>query len=199
MFTGIIQSLGEVSQIKKNSRSNLLTVKVDSISNFKKMEIGESIAVNGVCLTLTESKNNLLHFDFIDETNKLTNLETLKKGEFVNLERSLTPESKISGHFVAGHIDSTAIIKKIFKNQTQITVYLAVDKERLQYLIKKASITVDGISLTIIDINKFQSLFWVGIIPHTYQNTNLKYKKIGDIVNIEIDMLAKYLKKFATR
>lgn len=194
MFTGIIIELGETkSLIKKGQNAELLLKSKDVI---KEAKLGDSIAVNGVCLTVT--KINLrdleLSFDVSFETLKSTNLGSLKGGALVNLEPSLTPSSKIGGHFVTGHVEGIGKIRQKKEVENALKIEIEAPEEVLKYLIQKGSVAVDGISLTVVDVLK--DAFSVVIIPHTAKMTTLGFKGIGDTVNLEPDILGKYVAKF---
>lgn len=194
MFTGIIVELGETkSLIKKGQSAELLLKSKDVI---KEAKLGDSIAVNGVCLTVT--KINLrdleLSFDVSFETLKSTNLGSLKGGALVNLEPSLTPLSKIGGHFVTGHVEGIGKIRQKKEIENALKIEIEAPEEVLRFLIQKGSVAVDGISLTVVDVLK--DAFSVVIIPHTAKMTTLGFKGIGDTVNLEPDILGKYVAKF---
>lgn len=192
MFTGIIQEIGEVIEIKKIQGGAILKVKNDKIA--VDSNVGDSISVNGVCLTVVKKDRNELIFDLSEETLKRTNLGNLKIGEKVNLEMSLTPQSKLGGHFVTGHIDTTGTIRAKTRIGDMIKIEFQVPEEIMRFLVEKGSIAVDGISLTVVDILK--DGFTVVIIPHTAKITTMGFKDIGDIVNIEVDILGKYVARF---
>lgn len=192
MFTGIIQEIGEVIEIKKIQGGAILKVKNDKIA--VDSNVGDSISVNGVCLTVVKKDRNELIFDLSEETLKRTNLGNLKTGEKVNLEMSLTPQSKLGGHFVTGHIDTTGTIRTKTRIGDMIKMEFKVPEEIMRFLVEKGSIAVDGISLTVVDILK--DGFTVVIIPHTAKITTMGFKDIGDIVNIEVDILGKYVARF---
>jgi riboflavin synthase len=192
MFTGIIEGLGSIVRFDKktNNRSAAkMKIKLGKIA--KGLKIGDSVAINGVCLTAINISKDTAEFEMVAETIKKTNLGTLQSGNKVNIERSLKVGERLEGHFVLGHVDGVGIISKIEKQPNQIKLWIKVPKELSKYIIKKGSVTVDGISLTVVDILKDQ--FSVSIIPHTMKITNLSYKKIGDKVNIETDILGKYI------
>lgn len=192
MFTGIIQELGEVININKISGGLSLQLKADKIA--LDSNLGDSISVNGVCLTVVKKDGNKLSFDLSEETLRKTNLGNLRIGEKVNLEPSLTPQSKIGGHFVTGHIDSTGIIRSKSRIGEMMKIEFEVPENIMKFLVEKGSIAVDGISLTIVDI--LRKGFTVVIIPHTAKLTTLGFKDIGDAVNIEADILGKYVANF---
>ena len=166
---------------------------IDLGKQVKGLKIGQSVALNGVCLTATKLTKSKCIFEMIEETTKKTDLGNLKVGGIVNIERSLKAGDRLEGHFVLGHVDGVAIIKKIIKKPKEVQVYFEVPKNLAKYVVKKGSIAVDGISLTVVDIKK--TLASVSLIPHTIEITNFHTKKIGDKVNIETDILGKYILK----
>jgi len=188
MFTGIVENLGRVE--KKVYTKGLLQLSIDIDTFSEKIDIGESISVNGACLTVTKIENNRLTFDVMQETVDRSNLKDLKIKDTVNIERALKANSRLSGHFVTGHIDAVGIIRrKEFKNGSYI-FHIAIPNEMLSFIVPKGSIAVDGISLTVVEVKG--NVFSVHIIPLTYKNTTLGKKSNSDKVNIEIDQLAKY-------
>ena len=192
MFTGIIEGLGSIVMFDKktsNRSAAKMKIKLDKIT--KGLKVGDSVAINGVCLTAVNISKGITEFEMIGETIKKTNLGSLERGDQVNIERSLKVGERLEGHFVLGHVDGVGIISKIEKQTNQVQIWIKIPKELSKHVIKKGSITVDGISLTIVD--KLKDQFSVSIIPHTMQVTNLGYKKIGDKVNIETDILGKYI------
>ncbi|MDR3781759.1 MAG: riboflavin synthase [Candidatus Nitrosotalea sp.] len=192
MFTGIIEGLGNIVRFDKettNRSAAKMKIKLGKIA--KGLKIGDSVAINGVCLTAVNISKDVAEFEMVGETIKKTNLGSLKSGNKVNIERSLKVGERLEGHFVLGHVDGVGIISKMEKQPNQIKIWTKVPKELSKYIIKKGSVTVDGISLTVVDVLKDQ--FSVSIIPHTMKITNLSYKKVGDKVNIETDILGKYI------
>lgn len=195
MFTGIIEDIGLVESI--NSKSISVSTKLDQI------KIGDSISVNGICLTVTNlireksldrrGQNNfsILSFDISKETFNRTNIKYIQKKHLVNLERALTLTSRLSGHIVTGHIDGITKIKNIKKVGNGWEFYFDIPNELDKFITEKGSVAIDGISLTI--ANKTSSYFSVAVVPFTYENTNLKNRKNGDVVNLEIDVLARYI------
>jgi riboflavin synthase len=192
MFTGLIIELGEVSGIERRGRNARLAVKGRAI--LKDIAVGDSIAINGVCLTVTNIDRDIVSFDVSGETLLSTNLGGLKRGNKVNLEPSLRPDSKMGGHFVTGHVDGVGRIRSRMLEGNAERVEIEAPAEVLHYLVRKGSVTVDGISLTVVDV--FKDAFSLVIIPHTASLTTIGFKKIGDTVNLEPDMLAKYVEKF---
>ena len=193
MFTGIIEKVGKICAIKKNGDSSIIDVQINDTS----YSLGDSICINGVCLTVENINQDIYTFSISPETNKLTNLKYLSVGQDVNIETSLTINKLISGHLVQGHVDTVAEILEISQYDNSWFVKLKIDIYFIKYITKKGSVTLDGVSLTVNDVTN--SEFNVMIIPHTYQNTIFKEYKIGSIVNIEIDMLAKYIEKLGNK
>ncbi len=192
MFTGIIEGVGKVEKITKNTKSrSAFQMTVDLGKHAKGLKVGQSVALNGVCLSATKILKNKCIFQMIDETIKKTNLGNLKEGSNVNIERSLKIGDRMEGHFVLGHIDGVAIIKKIEKKPKEIKVWFEVPKKLAKYVVQKGSVALDGISLTVVDVSKNNAS--VCLIPHTVKVTNFQSKKIGDKINIETDILGKYI------
>lgn len=192
MFTGIIEGTGTIEQIqKKTSNRSAVKITVNLGKHSKGLKIGQSVALNGVCLTVTNISKNKCNFEMIDETTKKTDLGNLLIGSKVNIERSLKVGDRMEGHFVLGHVDGVGIIKKIQKKPKEVQIWFEASKDLLKYIVKKGSIAIDGISLTVVDVKK--NLVAVCLIPHTINVTNFKLKKIGDKVNIETDILGKYI------
>jgi|TARA_B110000305_G_C19362260_1_gene600069 riboflavin synthase len=189
MFNGIIYNTGIVEKVLKAKNSIEIVLKTKLL--FKKNEIGSSICCNGVCLTLTKIKNNLTSFYLSKETLKKSNFRFIKKDNIINIEKSLSHGSKISGHYVQGHVDTTAVIQKIFIKDKTWVVNFIINKSFSKYLIEKGSIAINGASLTISKTT--QNKFEVNIIPHTLKLTNLKELKQKGLVNIEFDIFSKYL------
>ncbi len=194
MFTGIVEGIGKVKKISKATKNrSAIQMIVDLGKHGKGLKIGQSVALNGVCLTVTKLSKTGCTFEMIEETTKKTDLGNLKPGGFVNIERSLKAGDRLEGHFVLGHVDGVGIIKKVQKKPKEVKVWFEVPKNLSKYVVKKGSIAIDGISLTVVDTQK--NLASVCIIPHTIEITNFKTKNIGDKVNIETDILGKYILK----
>jgi riboflavin synthase len=187
MFTGIIEELAQTKSISKRGNINLLSVRANKVLD--DTDVGDSIAVNGVCLTVIKKDSCSLSFEIMPETLKVTNLGSLRITDKVNIERSLKIGDRLSGHFVTGHIDCTGIIRKKNYIRDNLCFEVAVPAKLMSYILPKGSIAVDGISLTVAD--KSYGTFAVYIIPHTLKNTTLGFKGPSDKVNIEFDMLAK--------
>lgn len=194
MFTGIIETLGTVKNISRMTKAFSIQIETD----FEKLVMGESIAVNGVCLTVCSIEGNSFTADVTPETYSRTSLSDLHSGSHVNLERAMKADGRIGGHIVSGHIDGTGRLVAFTKDENAVNVQVAVEKSLGEYLIEKGSVAVDGISLTIADL-KWSSgdcIFTLAVIPHTWSNTILCEKTAGKKVNIEIDMIAKYVRQF---
>lgn len=187
MFTGIVKDVGRVQQIKQ-SRDNLSLVISHHLGQ---IELGDSIAIDGICLTVTQIEQEQFQVDVMPETVKKTNINDFKLQQEVNLEPALQLNSKIGGHFVLGHVDTTGqlLAKERAKNSDLLT--FSIDAKYLPYLVEKGSITIDGVSLTIISVQ--EKKFQVGIIPFTQEKTVLGALKPGEIVNLETDILGKYV------
>ncbi len=187
MFSGIIEELGEVRGISRRGNNTLLKIKAKSV--LSDVKIGDSIAVNGACLTMVSQEADILSFEVMPETIKITNLGIVKVSEKVNLERSLKMGERVSGHFVLGHIDCIGIIRKKSQVRGNLSFEIAIPTVFMKYILPKGSIAVDGISLTITE--KKSNTFSVYIIPHTLNNTTLGFKGPSGQVNIEFDILVK--------
>jgi riboflavin synthase len=192
VFTGIVEGLGIIKKFeKKTNTRSAAKMKVDLGNLAKGLKAGHSVAINGVCLTVTKISKNAAEFEMIGETIKRTDLGKLKSGDKVNIERSLMVGDRMEGHFVLGHIDGTGKIIKIEKMPKEIKLWIDLPNDLTKHVVKKGSIAIDGISLTLVDVIK--NKISVCIIPHTMKITNLNSKKIGDKVNIETDILSKYI------
>ncbi|EGG41759.1 riboflavin synthase, alpha subunit [Candidatus Nitrosarchaeum limnium SFB1] len=194
MFTGIIEGVGKIQKISKNTKNrSAIQMTVNLGKHAKGLKIGQSVALNGVCLTATKITKSNCIFEMIEETTKKTDLGNLNPGDIVNIERSLKTGDRLEGHFVLGHVDGVGIIKKILKRPKEVQVWFEIPKKLSKYVVKKGSIAIDGISLTVVDVKK--NLASVCLIPHTMELTNFKTKHIGDKINIETDILGKYILK----
>jgi len=192
MFTGIIEELGTVKKLDATKDSAQLRIEANKV--LVGSQIGDSIAVNGVCLTVTEITTSDFSVDIMYETLIKTNLHELKKGTKVNLERALQLQTRLGGHLVSGHVDGIGTINNIKQVGIAKIIEITTSEEITSYLIPKGSIAIDGISLTLIDVN--QDSFSVSIIPHTFNNTTLGFKGVGSKVNLETDIIGKYVAKF---
>jgi riboflavin synthase len=194
LFTGIVEGIGKVLEIKQNTKNrSAIKMTVDLGKNSKGLKLGQSVALNGVCLTVTALNKSKCDFEMIEETTKKTDLGNLKVGGIVNVERSLKVGERLEGHFVLGHVDGVGTIKKIEKKPKEVQIWFEIPKNLARFVVQKGSIAVDGISLTVVDVKK--NLASVCLIPHTMEVTNFSTKKVGDKVNIETDILGKYLLK----
>lgn len=191
MFTGIVEEIGEIEQIKKGIQSAVLSIRCKKVLEGTK--IGDSIAVNGVCLTVTTMNGNGYTADVMAETLRRSSLAALQKGSRVNLERAMPADGRFGGHIVAGHIDGTGTIVEISRDETAVWYRIAAGEELLRYIVEKGSIAIDGISLTVAKVGK--SDFSVSIIPHTQGETNLSDRKVQDVVNLECDIVGKYVER----
>ena len=191
MFTGIIENIGKITLIEEVNRNYVIKIEIANLS--MNISNGDSIAINGACLTVTNVKDNIFSFDLSPETMKLTSFKYLIKNDLVNIEFPLTLNKFISGHITTGHIDTVGVIEKLLKNTDSWFIQIKIDKIYLKYIVHKGSICIDGISLT---INQIQGdIIDLMVIPHTYQNTIIKNYSLGDSVNIEVDYIAKHLEK----
>jgi riboflavin synthase len=201
MFTGIIEALCKVKSTKEIKKETTkypaeIALSIDLGKLSKGLKNGQSVAVNGVCLTIIKLHGTIAEFSLIGETIRKTSLGSTKKGDRVNIERSMKASGRFDGHFVQGHVDCTGIIhdKIIYPNETKLFIKISETQNQLsRYVLQKGSITIDGISLTIVDIEK--NLLSVSLIPHTLEKTTLGRKLIGDIVNIEFDIVGKYISR----
>ena len=194
MFNGIIFNTGIVKQIKK--KKNSIYVGIQTKINFSKKDLGSSICCDGVCLTIDKIIKKKIFFYISNETLKRSNFKTLKLNQIINLEKSLLYGKSISGHFIQGHVDSTAKIKKIkFIDKTWIMNFKILDKSLSKFLTEKASISINGVSLTISSI--YLNSFEITVIPHTLKLTNLKNLKVNNLVNVELDIFSKYIYKYS--
>ncbi len=191
MFTGIVEEKGKVKSIKKGAKSAMLSIEGNKI--FEDVHLGDSIAVNGVCLTVTSYSKNVFTADVMNETLKRSSLGSLKNGSEVNLERAMAANGRFGGHIVSGHIDGTGVISDMSKDDIAIWVTISTTAEILRLIVEKGSIAIDGISLTVAKVSNTD--FAVSVIPHTGANTTLLDKKVGDVVNLENDITGKYIEK----
>ena len=191
MFTGIIEEIGTIRTINRGAASAVLTIAAETV--LKDVHLGDSIAVNGVCLTVTSFSKNQFTADVMHETLNRSSLGTLRPGSHVNLERAMKADGRFGGHIVSGHIDGTGTITDIKKDDNAIWYTIKTPPELMRFIIEKGSITIDGISLTVAKVTAQD--FSVSIIPHTAAQTTLSLRKVGDIVNLENDVIGKYVEK----
>lgn len=190
MFTGIIEEVGTVQTVQRSGNSSFIRIQAKKV--LSDVHLGDSIAVNGVCLTVTQFDGTTFQADVMNETLSRSSLGSLRSGSPVNLERAMSAEGRFGGHIVSGHIDGTGAITDI-KNDGIAVWYTVSAPELMRYIVEKGSIAVDGISLTVAKVT--ETGFSVSIIPHTASETILSSKKVGDIVNLENDIIAKYVEK----
>lgn len=189
MFSGIVEETGIVRKIDR--RKNLITMDVKADKVLRRTKIGDSIAVNGVCLTVVRIKNKVATFDLMKETLDFTTLGYARPGTEVNLERALKVSDRIGGHFVSGHVDGMGLLKKKVTMENYVEWQIELDHRLMRYMAPKASVTVDGVSLTIGWVKR--TLFSIYLIPHTLEVTTFGKKRVGQKLNIETDVLAKYI------
>jgi len=192
MFTGIIEEVGKIKSVSRTGKSRIFSVMSKKL--LSEIKIGDSVSVNGVCLTVFDKSGDSFKVEAVEETIKKTNLGDLKSGDPVNLELALKLGERLGGHIVQGHVDTTGVIESIKKLRNSWIFWVKFPSEFRKYLILAGSIAVDGISLTVADIARDK--FKVSIIPYTFDNTNLKFRKVGDRVNLEFDLFGKYLENF---
>ena len=203
MFTGLIEEVGEIIEVRSSDsgtqrpqvastrKGSVLQIAASGIA--KKVRTGDSIAVNGCCLTLTSRRGNRLTFDLLEETIARTNLKKLRRSDQVNLERALPAEGRLGGHFVQGHIDCVSPIVAFDKKGADFRLEVELPAESAQYVARKGSIALNGISLTVAEVLPKSFVAW--IIPYTKRHTNLNRAQAGDLLNVEFDILAKYVER----
>lgn len=189
MFTGIIEETGVIKNIKRGEKSAVLTIFCQKV--LEDVKIGDSIAVNGICLTAVSYDRQYFMADVMNET--LSRTKGFDIGERVNLERALSVNDRFGGHIVSGHIDGTGVIESVKRDDNAVWYRIKTDSRILKYIIEKGSVAIDGTSLTVANVDK--ESFSVSVIPHTLSNTVLQYKKAGDFVNLENDVIGKYVEK----
>ncbi len=191
MFTGIVEEIGIIE--KSNPIAGGFELKIRAERILDDIKVNDSICIDGVCLTVTKAEHNSFYVDVVGATLEKTTFNLIKLNTFVNLERSVKLNDRLSGHLVQGHVNATGKLIEIKKIGENYLLKISIDENLERYLIKEGSITINGISLTIADLNKNE--ISISIIPHTWKNTNLNSKKVNDLVNVEIDILAKYVEK----
>lgn len=191
MFTGIVEETGSVVSFEEGAQAFRLVLEVNEVVNG--LKLGDSVAVNGCCLTVVAIDGNQIAFDLLAESVRLTSIEGIGPGGKVNLERALLPSTRMGGHFVSGHVDGTGVIEAIEPRGKDRFFRIKPDPAGLRYIVHKGSITVDGISLTVAEVDATGFAIW--LIPHTMEITNLHTKQPGDRVNLEYDLIAKYVEK----
>lgn len=191
MFTGIVEELGQVVRIQKNSHAIKMQIQAKKV--LESTKVGDSICTDGVCLTVTSLSKESFEVDIMPETVMKSSLSQLKQGSLVHLERALTLQSRLGGHMVSGHIDGMGKITQIAKDENATWLTISASPKLLKYIVYKGSIAIDGVSLTVAEVS--ENCFKVSIIPHTAVNTHLLQKKIGSLVNLECDMVGKYIER----
>jgi len=191
MFTGLVETTGRI--VLRQALKEGIRLIIDAGSITEDMQIGDSLAVNGCCLTVTSLHGKQVTFDLLQETEARTNLRASKPGDAVNLERALAAQGRLGGHFVTGHIDATGTIRKWEQVGSDYELRIGIESMHGRYLVPKGCIAIDGISLTVADVTKDEFSVW--IIPHTREVTALRERAVGDAVNLEFDLLAKYTEK----
>lgn len=191
MFTGLIEEVGKIKSLTKAGDS--IVLKIEAAEVLKDVQLGDSIAVNGICLTVTAYDKTLFTVDVMPETVYRTNLKDLNAGSLVNLERAMSPNKRFGGHFVAGHVDGVASLVDKRPQDNAVYFKFKIEPALTAYMIPKGSIAIDGISLTLVDVTN--DTFTVSIIPHTLGKTNLAAKQLGQTINIEVDMIGKFVEK----
>lgn len=194
MFTGLVEELGECQWLRKTTEATQLAVVAPNIE--KHTNVGDSVAVNGCCLTVTSKGKNLLHFDLLEETLARTNLKHLRPGSGVNLERALLASGRLGGHFVQGHIDTTTEVHSATRHGADTRLEIVMPPEFSRYIAYKGSVAINGVSLTVAEVG--ENTFTIWIIPHTRQATNIGALDRGHLVNLECDILAKYAERILT-
>ncbi len=189
MFTGIVEEAGIVEKIHAGKRSTELTIRAAKIG--RSLRVGNSVAVNGACLSVVGSRGGVLKFDVLAETLRRTNLESVRRGSLVNLERPLRADARLDGHFVLGHVDGRGAVRRFERDGKDYVLDVGAPPAVMRYVVEKGSIAVDGISLTVAGVNR--NWFRIWIIPHTREVTNLRACGEGDLVNLEADILGKYV------
>ena len=197
MFTGIVEVVGTLKRIERRSGLNNLIIELPDKSFLEDVEIGDSILVNGVCLTVTHFRGKEFTAEFMPETENVTSIKSWSPGKRLNLEKALRPGRGLDGHIVQGHIDGVGKVKQFTSRGNERILIISVDRDIIKYIVKKGSIAIDGISLTIVNVTKTD--FTVNIIKHTVDITNLKHLKPNHLVNIETDIIGKYVEKFISK
>ena len=191
MFTGIVEETGKVISFSEQASAWRLVLESHVVA--KDLQMGDSVAVNGCCLTAVAFSEDRIEFDLLEESKRLTSIGELGVGARVNLERALLPTTRMGGHFVSGHVDVTGLIEAIEPRGKDFFFRIKASSDSLRYIVHKGCITVDGISLTVAEVD--ESGFAIWLIPHTMEVTNLHTKQVGDLVNLEYDLIAKYVEK----
>lgn len=191
MFTGIVKELGEVERIEVSGDGARLAIRAPETG--ARVQVGDSMAINGVCLTVVRKEGVRLWFDAVQETLRRSNLGRLKPGDRVNLEDALRVGEAMGGHFVQGHVDTTGTVQRLVPQGNAVVMVVSVGEEWMRYVVPKGSVALDGVSLTVVDVGAGDFSVW--LIPHTRAVTTLGFRQVGDEVNVEFDILAKYVEK----
>jgi len=191
MFTGLVEEMGECQWLRRSAESTQLTVLAPHIE--KRIRTGDSVAINGCCLTVTSHKKGQIAFDLLEETLNCTNLKALRPGDGVNLERALAADGRLGGHFVQGHVDTTTAVRAATPKGGDLRLDFDMPSDFARYIAHKGSVAINGVSLTVAEVGADSFAIW--IIPHTRKVTNLGTLKAGDAVNLECDILAKYAER----
>ena len=194
MFTGIVEELAQVKKIKTKKQGIRYTISANTVLD--DLEIGDSICINGVCLTVTKRQKDMFSIDIIEETLDKSNLGELKENDYVNLERAMKVSDRFGGHIVQGHVETQGVILEKQTEEDEARISVCLDPEWMRYCIPKGSITLDGVSLTIASINK--NIIEIALIPHTLENTTLGLKDKSDTLNVETDIIGKYIDRLLT-
>ena len=197
MFTGLVEALGKVSSVEKSAESAVFTF--NSVPFADQLQVGDSVSVNGTCLTVINHDGDSFSVDVMTQTLKLTSLQTLQTGDAVNLERAALVSSRLGGHIVQGHIDGTGSIALLQPGEKWLQMDINFPSELMKYVVPQGSICIDGVSLTVGSVADDLNLITVWLIPETLAKTNLSAKQLGDLVNIEVDVLAKYVERLTKR
>lgn len=192
MFTGIIEERGILQEVQRSVNCAKVTIQAKKV--LEEIKLGDSIAVNGICLTVTSFTKDIFTADVMPETWRRCSISQLSKGQLVNLERAMPMNGRFGGHIVSGHIDGIGKIQGMKREENAVLYEILAEEKILRYVIEKGSIAIDGISLTVTNVT--DKSFFVSVIPHTVQNTNLKERKKGEFVNLEADCIGKYVSKF---
>jgi riboflavin synthase len=196
MFTGLVEDCGQIISISRDNGSSILKIRTALI---EQIHLGDSVSVNGVCLTATKIEEDCFSADVMIQTLRLTSLGSLQIGDDVNLELAARADGRLGGHIVQGHVDATATVRKIEPGQRWTRMDCEVPRDITKYIVNQGSITIDGVSLTVGEVDDRESLITVWLIPETLSKTNLGRRKVGDIVNIEVDVLAKYVERLLAK
>ena len=191
MFTGIVEEIGTITNVSKGARECVYTISASKV--LEDIHVGDSIAVNGVCLTVTSFDSGSFRADVMNESLRRSNLGDLRKGSSVNLERAMSANGRFGGHIVSGHIDGTGVLLSCEREANAVWLTVSADESLMRYIIMKGSVALDGVSLTVARLNK--DAFAVSLIPHTGEETTLLAKKTGERINIECDIVGKYVEK----